>query len=408
MIRILKTFKDKAGFYVLISSLLTKICSFLTSLLLIRILSPVDYGVLSYVFSALAFFIPFAGGGMQYSFLRFAPMFANKQDRIGLFQHSLLWGGVFSFLLAIFMLLLSPWFDDAVGDTSIYFRWLIIYLFGFFLIELLKMRYRVADQNKKYAEIDAYLSALVLLLGIGLTYFYGPLAYIIVFVTVPFILGLVHLRALKKVSVKIPKTYYSYGIWVGVGAIASQLMYSLDVFLVGNLIHDAEQVAIYRSASIIPLALFFIPNSFLTTHYTDIAKHSLDKTYLIGFAKDYLKLFSVLSFGVGGFLYFMSEFIIVTLFGELYTEAASLFQILVLGMLGAFILRIPFGNMLAAVGKSHWNAILAFIILALNGILNYYAIHAWGIIGAAVVTSLLFWVSGILSLFLFFNYLKNI
>ena len=408
MIRILKTFKDKAGFYVLISSLLTKICSFLTSLLLIRILSPADYGVLSYVFSALAFFIPFAGGGMQYSFLRFAPMFANKQDRIGLFQHSLLCGGLFSFLLAIFMLLLTSRFDDAVGDTSIYFRWLIIYLFGFFLIELVKMRYRVADQNKKYAEIDASLSALVLLLGIGLTYFYGPLAYIIVFVTVPFIVGLVYLRAPIKVSVKIPKTYYSYGIWVGVGAIASQLMYSLDIFLVGNLIHDAEQVAIYRSASIIPLALFFIPNSFLTTHYTDLAKHSFDKTYLIGFAKDYLKLFSVLSFGVGGILYFMSEFIIVTLFGESYNEAASLFQILVLGMVGAFILRIPFGNMLASVGKSNWNAILAFVILALNGILNYYAIHAWGIIGAAVVTSLLFWVSGILSLFLFFYYLKNI
>ena len=392
----------------LISSLLTKICSFLTSLFLIRILSPTDYGVLSYVFSALAFFIPFAGGGMQYSFLRFAPMFANKQDRIGLFQHSLLSGGLLSFLLAIFMLLLTPWFDDAVGDTSIYFRWLIFYLFGFFLIELVKMRYRVADQNKKYAGIDVYLSALVLLLGIGLTYFYGPLAYIIVFVTVPFILGLVHLRAPKKVSVKIPKTYYSYGIWVGVGAIASQLMYSLDIFLVGNLIHDAEQVAIYRSASIIPLALFFIPNSFLMTHYTELAKHSFDKTYLIGFAKDYLKLFFVLSFGVGGILYFMSEFIIVTLFGESYTEAASLFQILVLGMVGAFILRIPFGNMLASVGKSNWNAIVAFIILVLNGILNYYAIYAWGIVGAAIVTSLLFWVSGILSLFLFFYYLKNI
>ena len=46
-------------------------------------------------------------------------------------------------------------------------------------------------------------------------------------------------------------------------------------------------------------------------------------------------------------------------------------------MLGAFILRIPFGNMLASVGKSHWNAIVAFIILVFNGILNYYAIYAW-------------------------------
>ena len=143
------------------------------------------------------------------------------------------------------------------------------------------MRYRVADQNKKYAGIDVYLSALVLFFGTGLAYFYGPLAYVIVFVTVPLVIGIFHLKVPIKVAVKIPEKYYSYGIWVGIGGIASQLMYSLDVFLVGKLIQDAQQVAIYRSASIIPIALFFIPNSYITTHYTDLAKNSLDKEYLI-------------------------------------------------------------------------------------------------------------------------------
>ena len=68
---------------------------------------------------------------------------------------------------------------------------------------------------------------------------------------------------------------------------------------------------------------------------------------------------------------------------------------------------IPFGNMLASVGKSNWNAIVALIILVLNGVLNYYAIYAWGIIGAAIVTCALLWISGILSLALFFVYLKK-
>jgi len=52
-------------------------------------LSPDEYGVLSYVLSALAFFIPFSGGGMQHSLLRYAPMLTNEKDRVGLFQHSL-------------------------------------------------------------------------------------------------------------------------------------------------------------------------------------------------------------------------------------------------------------------------------------------------------------------------------
>lgn len=389
------------------SSLFTKICSFITSLTLIRILSPDEFGVLSYVFSALAFFIPFSGGGMQHSFLRYAPMFDDKENRIGLFQHSLFRGLLFSFFLAFSLYLLIPWLNSAVGNTSIYFSWLIFYLFSFFLIELVKMHYRVDNQNKKFAGIDVYLSALVLLFGTGLAYLYGPLAYVIVFVTVPLVLGLVHIKVPVKVAVKIPEKYYSYGIWVGIGAIASQLMYSLDVFLVGKLIQDPQQVAIYRSASIIPIALFFIPNAYITTHYTDLAKNSMNKEYLIRFAKDYIKLFSVLAFVLGVVLYFMSDSIISILFGEEYSEAAYLFEILILGMVGAFILRIPFGNILASVGKSNWNAIVAFIILVLNGILNYYAIYAWGIVGAAIVTSALLWISGILSLALFFVYLQK-
>ena len=407
MIRILKNFINKEGAYVFASSLFTKICSFLTSLILIRILSPDEFGVLSYVFSALAFFIPFSGGGMQHSFLRYAPMFANKKDKLGLFQHSFFRGLLFSFFLAFVLFLLMPWLNSAVGKTSTYFSWLILYLFSFFLLELVKIRYRVEDQNKKYAGIDAYSSALVLLLGASLAYFYGPLAYVIVFVVVPLVLALVHLKVVAKVPVKIPEKYYSYGMWMGIGAIASQLMYSLDIFLIGKLIQDPQQVAIYRSASIIPIALFFIPNSYITTHYTDVAKNSMNKVYLIRFAKDYIKLFSVLAFVLGAVLYLMSDFIIAILFGEAYAEAAYLFEILILGMVGAFILRIPFGNMLASVGKSNWNAIVAFIILGLNGILNYYAIHAWGIVGAAIVTSALFWVSGVISFVLFFIYLKQ-
>ena len=103
----------------------------------------------------------------------------------------------------------------------------------------------------------------------------------------------------------------------------------------------------------------------------------------------------------------MSDFLISILYGDEYAEAVYLFQILIFGMLGAFILRIPFGNILASVGKSSWNAILAFIILVFNGIFNYYAIYAWGIAGAAIVTSALLWISGIISLALFCVYLKK-
>ena len=408
LIRLIKDFKYKEGVFVLGASLFTKVCSFLVSLILIRILSPNEFGTLSYALSALAFFIPFSGGGIQHSFMRFAPMISLPDKREDLFKHSFYRGLLFSAVIALLMFLLMPWLNRALDNTSDLFYWLIIYLFSFFVIEIVKTRYRVNHQNRKYASIDVYTSGSVLLLGVGLAYFYGAVGYVIVFVGAPLLVGLFHIKLNGTVKPKIPVKYYSYGMWVGVGAIASQLMYSLDVFLVGKLIQDSTQVAIYRSASIIPIALFFIPNSYITTHYADLAKNSHDKTFLISFVKDYIKLFSILILVLGASLYFLSDLIITLLFGQEYIEAASLFKILILGMVGAFILRIPFGNLLAAVGKSNWNAVVAFTILGLNGVLNYFAINAWGIVGAAIVTSALLWISGIISFLLFVRYLKRI
>lgn len=408
MIRIIKDFKSKEGGYVLSSSLFVKLCSFLTSILLIRILSPDEYGLLSYVLSALAFFIPFSGGGIQHSFMRFAPMILNPEEREGLFRHSFYKGLIYSAITTLAIYLIMPWLNKALEGTSEHFIYLTIYIFSFFIIELVKTRYRVNRKNKKYASIDAYSAGLVLLLGGVFTYLYGSIAYVVVLVVVPLLIGLYHLKLGDKVEVGIPKDYYSYGLWVGVGAIASQLMYSLDVFLVGKLLQDSTQVAIYRTASIIPMALFFIPNSYITTHYADLAQNSNDKHYLVSFVKDYIKLFVLIVIVMAITLYLCSDLIISILFGAEYLESVYLFQILIIGMIGAFVLRIPFGNILAAVGKSSWNAVVAFAILVLNGILNYYAISKWGIVGAAVVTSVLLWLSGIISSFLFYVYLNRI
>ncbi len=406
--RILKKFREIEGGYVFVFSLSTKIFRFVTSLLLIRILSPDDYGALAYVLAALSFFIPFSGAGLQHSFLRYAPMMKKEEEKHALFQFTLSRGLLFSFFIALGLIILIPWLNSSIENTSMYFYVLIFYLFGFFFLELIKNWYRVLHQNRSFAVIDIYESVFILVLGIGAAYLYGTLAYLIVFVSAPLFVAFMNLKLIRSIKITVPDKYYSYGIWVGIGAVASQLMYSLDVFLVGAILQDSKQVALYRSASIIPIALFFIPNSYISAHYAYLAKNSFNKEYLIRFVKDYLILFLILGSSLGGLLYFMSDYIILILFGLQYQEAASLFRIIVLGMIGAFIFRIPFGNLLASVGKSNWNAYVAFIVLFLNGVLNYFAIYRWGVMGAAIVTSLLFWISGLISMVLFFFYFKKI
>ena len=102
------------------------------------------------------------------------------------------------------------------------------------------MRYRVDDQNKKYAGIDVYFSVLVLFFELAwLILLDTSLCYCICYGTFSFRIG--SFKGSEKEAVKIPEKYFSYGIWVGIGAILSQLMYSLDVFLVGKLIQDLNR-----------------------------------------------------------------------------------------------------------------------------------------------------------------------
>ncbi len=392
----------------LAASLFTKVIAFVTSLVLVRILSPSDYGVLSYVLSTLAFFIPFAGGGLQHSYMRFAPLETNTQNRAGLFKQSLIKGLLISAFIAFVLFIAIPFLNLESGISPTYFYLLLIYLFTYFILEMVKVNYRVQNNNKKYASVDASTAGILFFVACFAAYYYGPLAYIFAFVCVPLFIGLAHLKSSTTSNISLTKEYYSYGLWVGVGSIASQLMYSLDVFLVGQIIQDTTQIAIYRSASIIPLALFFIPNSYITTHYISLAENSRNKLFLVNFAKEYCKVFLLISMTIAILLYAIASPLITTLFGENYIDAVVLFRILLIGMVGAFVFRIPFGNLLAAVGKSNWNAIVAFAILFLNGVLNYFALNSYGLLGAAVVTSSLLWISGFVSLYLFYKYLKQL
>ena len=401
-------FLNKEGAYVLGASLFTKVIAFVSSLVLIRILSPNEYGVLAYVLSTLAFFVPFAGGGLQYSFLRFAPLKDSSSKVNALFRITILKGFLISTLIALILFFTIPFLNLDTTISPHYFYILLLYLFTYFIIEMVKVNYRVQNRNKKFASIDALHTGLLAIIGCLCAFYFGLIGYIVAFVLVPFIVGVMHMGITRKVKISIPDKYYSYGLWVGIGSIASQLMYSLDVFLVGQVIQDTTQVAIYRSASIIPIALFFIPNSYITTHYADLAKNSKNKEFLIQFSKNYCKLFALIGILISTVLYVLAEPLILTLFGAAYIEAVSIFKILLIGMLGAFIFRIPFGNLLAVVGKSNWNAFVAFAILFLNGVLNYYALNNYGLIGAAVVTSSLFWISGFVSLVLFKIYLKKL
>ena len=81
-------------------------------------------------------------------------------------------------------------------------------------------------------------------------------------------------------------------------------------------------------------------------------------------------------------------------------------RIFLVGSLGAHLLRVPFGNLLSAVGKADWNTYINVIVLLLTVLACWYFIPLYGINGAATAMAIMMWVSGGLNA-LFFQFYIN-
>jgi O-antigen/teichoic acid export membrane protein len=182
----------------------------------------------------------------------------------------------------------------------------------------------------------------------------------------------------------------------------------LDILLIGLLLADSRIIALYHVATIIPYNLVFIPISFMITDFVLIAENFKDIYFLKKLAKKYIILFSVLVIVILIPIYLFSKPLIKIIFGNNYENSYQIARVLIIGIAGGFVFRIPFGNILGAVGKAHWNVLNAYCMLFLNILLDYFFIIKFGAIGAAYATSILMWASGIVSFSMFLLYIKKL
>ena len=122
-------------------------------------------------------------------------------------------------------------------------------------------------------------------------------------------------------------------------------------------------------------------------------------------------LSSMLFFGVVSILlllfsYFFAEQILY-IFGVEYMDYADSFLILIMGIVGIYIFRGLFGNLLSSIGKIELNYYIISIAIVINVISNYYLIPLYGIKGAAITSAILMWFTGILSWLSFLYFFRK-
>lgn len=407
-------FKKRGGYHIFISTLLSQFIQMIITIVVVRMLTPTEYGEITFIQSFVSLFIPFSGMGLNYSLLRFGSIAETSSKSRSIYKICLKYGLIASAVLYIVVCLLGFVLNFSLISNYIYLYIFSLMLISTFLQETAQSYLRVLGKNVSFANNNILFSMLLFVISIVGTYFFGMIGFIIARVTVPIIIFCIivmkeklYKREVIQEDVELTQ-YVNYGFFVGLGSVASQLMYQIDTLLLGVLGISSFLIAEYKIATVIPFAILFIPSAIMTTDFVLISKKYNDREFLNNYRNKVMIVLLVISLlGVLISLLF-SEKIILLLYGKQYIGASKVMNVLMVGIVASFALRSPNGNILAAVGKSNWNAFLAYSTVIFNIILNYIFINLYGVIGAAVATTIVMWGTGIISYLMCNKYIADL
>ena len=414
-IQFITSFLERKGGRIVFSSFFTKLITFIISVYIIRVIPKEEYGFLVYAITIIAFIAPFKGFGIYQGLLRYGSISQSQQLKKYYFNRILFKGLLFSSILILLLIALSPFIISNVKNSFLYLVILSFQLITLLVIDTISIYARLIGLNKLYADISNNNNLLLLAFAIPLTYFFGSWGYVSALILAPLLYSMYLIYNLKFVTYNKNlqpehKTidFLSYGFYMSLGGMLSQLLFAVDVILIGNMIKDAELIAQYKTSNIIPFSLLVLPVAIINTDFVQLAQKALNnKKEVWSYYLNYLKIMSVICVAVLLLFYFFSNDML-RIFGKEYQNDNNLMFIFSIGVVGALLFRNPLGNILSVIGWPKINALFSLIILIINVIAGVYFINLYGVMGAAYTTVVLMWLSGILSLgaFIYFIYKK--
>ena len=401
-------FTSGKGNQVLFATLFARLANFIVNLSIVRLLTTDDYGNLSYAFTIISFIMPFLGGGILPGLIRYGATRSGQLEKKYYVRFALKKGLLVSLGILLITCLVAGLLTAKLPDALPYLLVLVFQLFGLLIFRSVGAYCMLVHRNGWYARLEFTLSFLYLTGNISAALLFGGMGYVISLVTIPLLLGIYYWFRFnlgdrtKNINFTFnTKELFEYGFYTSLGTVLAQLLYAVDILLIGNVLTNPAAVAEYKVASIIPLNLVILSLAVMTTFTVKVARNAeKNPQFVMDFYKNYLRIFIPISLAIVVFFYFGADWLVL-IFGDQYHDQGDLMRIFSVGVAGGLLMRTPLGNMLPTLGFPKVNAVLSLIILGINVGGSYWALQHYGIRGAAVVTSGMFWLAGFFSLSVF-------
>lgn len=412
MNKLLKSIKKhiKNGFlHVFGAGTINKIVSLCSSIFIVRVLSTDDYGMYSYVINIVNMFMLFNGFGTLTGLMQYGSMADDTYKRNGFFRYGMHIGIVANIMASGLIILYALLVPHKIDGAQFYLIIAALIPSFRYINDSIPTYLRTENENKKYGNLYTFNSMLLLALMLGLAYLFGVggaivSRYITNILTI--IIGLIicaNFRVIfsKKQYAQISKNekrdFLKYSITTCFNNAVSQLLYNIDVFVIGIVIGTTSSIASYKVATTIPFGLTFISISIITYFYPIFVKKRMDINWI---SRNYKKLLLVLG-AVNGVIalvcLILAPYIISIIFGNQYLDAVICFRILIVGYWVSSTFRILSGNVLDMLLKVRVNFVISMIAGIANIILDIMLIKFWGSIGAAIATCSIYLLTAIMS-----------
>lgn len=392
-------------FHIFGGNVINKVITFVSGVVLVRILTKTEYGTFTYAWNIYGIVLLFSGLGLDSSLLQLSSEHCGEEEytksactysaRLGLLFNGLL------FLTLILLGVFAPLKIEA--GRPILCALCLLPLFQF-LYSMIVSYLRAQRRNQEFAKLTVLntfvcfsvsIVAALLVREMGLVI--GHYAAAISATVVGILYFRVHLFSKNPIDIgKDKKALLQIGLISMVNNGLSQLMYLLDVFVLGIVDPQETILASYKVATIIPTALTFIPQSLMLYVYPYFAEHREDGKWCLRRYKQILLGLGALNLCVSAVLVVAAPLIMGLVFGKEYLDAVPVFRLLSINYFISGTFRIVSGNLLVTQRRLKFNLLVAIVTSVTNIIADYFFIQWWGFMGAAYATVLVVLISSIM------------
>ena len=390
-------------FHIFGGSIVNKVIVFLSSVVLIRILDKSEYGIFTYAWNIYSVFLIFNGMGVDSGALQIIAEKGNNQKHANeVINYSTRIGLRFNIVICIAILVAGSLFHFPINGVSPILLSLCMLPMVAFLSNMSLTYLRAQKRNQEYSYLSLIGASATLIISSVLAFVFRSMGLVIGYylssiITVICGFALFHIKLLnnarytvfdeKRALLKISATSMLIN---GL----NQLMYYIDIFVIGLVDPQETIIAAYRVATIIPTAIAFIPSAIIMYIYPYFAEHKDDGAWCLRRYRQVLLSVAGLNAVISGILFLGAPLIVKLFFGDRYIEIIAIFKLLALNYFISGTFRTISGNLLVTQRKLSYNFLVAVISSIVNVIADYFLVMRWGSMGAAIATVLVTLITG--------------